>query len=127
MKTTLLKLIVVAKLLFFCVYQKLFSNKLVLFWTASLFFIPLSQLNFNSNKDFTNFSIFSLNARRCGTEVENVTRRSRVEGSRPTADTGSRKENGERGKYRCTVDLLFDLFGLVCFANKNKNCQLSYS
>jgi hypothetical protein len=30
------------------------------------------------------------------------------------------------GKYRCTIDLLFDWFGLVCFANKNKNCQLSY-
>jgi hypothetical protein len=29
-----------------------------------------------------------------------------------------------RGKYHCTVDLLFDLFGLVCFANKNKSCQL---
>ncbi len=24
-------------------------------------------------------------------------------------------------------DLLFSWFGLVCFANKNKNCQLSYS
>ncbi len=24
-----------------------------------------------------------------------------------------------RGKYHCTVDLLFDRFGLVCFANKN--------
>ncbi len=32
-----------------------------------------------------------------------------------------------RGKYHCTIDLLFDWFGLVCFANKNKNCQLSYS
>jgi hypothetical protein len=31
------------------------------------------------------------------------------------------------GKYHCTVDLLFDWSGLVCFANKNKNCQLSYS
>ncbi len=30
-------------------------------------------------------------------------------------------------KYHCTVDLLFDLFGLVCFANKNKNFQLSHS
>jgi hypothetical protein len=29
-----------------------------------------------------------------------------------------------RGKYHCTIDLLFDWFGLVCFANKNKNCQL---
>jgi hypothetical protein len=29
-----------------------------------------------------------------------------------------------RGKYYCTVDLLFDWFGLACFANKNKNCQL---
>jgi hypothetical protein len=28
-----------------------------------------------------------------------------------------------RGKYHCTVDLLFDWFGLVCFTNKNKNCQ----
>ncbi len=32
-----------------------------------------------------------------------------------------------RGKYHCTVDLLFDQFGLVSFANKNKNCQFSYS
>ena len=32
-----------------------------------------------------------------------------------------------RGKYHCTVDLLFDWFGLVCFANKNKNYLLSYS
>jgi hypothetical protein len=28
-----------------------------------------------------------------------------------------------KGKYHCTVDLLFDWLGLVCFANKNKNCQ----
>jgi len=27
--------------------------------------------------------------------------------------------------YHCTVDLLFDLFGLACFANKNKN-NVSY-
>jgi hypothetical protein len=26
-----------------------------------------------------------------------------------------------------SIHLLFDWFGLVCFANKNKNCQLSYS
>jgi hypothetical protein len=26
-----------------------------------------------------------------------------------------------------TIDLLFDWFGLVCFANKNKNCLLSYN
>jgi hypothetical protein len=32
-----------------------------------------------------------------------------------------------KGKYHYTVDLLFDWFGLVCFANKNKNCHLSYS
>jgi hypothetical protein len=31
------------------------------------------------------------------------------------------------GKYLCTLDLLFDWFGLVCFANKNKNCQLSHN
>jgi hypothetical protein len=30
-------------------------------------------------------------------------------------------------KYHCTVDFLFDWFGLVCFANKNKYCQLSYN
>ncbi len=29
----------------------------------------------------------------------------------------------QRGKYHCTVDLLFDWFGLVCIANKNKKCQ----
>jgi hypothetical protein len=33
----------------------------------------------------------------------------------------------KRGKYHCTIDLLFDWSGLVCFANKNKYCQLSYS
>ncbi len=32
-----------------------------------------------------------------------------------------------RGKYHCTIDLLFDWFGLVCFTNENINCQLSYS
>jgi len=26
-----------------------------------------------------------------------------------------------KGKYHCTIDLLFDWFGLVHFANKNKN------
>jgi hypothetical protein len=25
------------------------------------------------------------------------------------------------GKYHCTIELLFDWFGLDCFANKNKN------
>ncbi len=32
-----------------------------------------------------------------------------------------------RGKYHCSIELLFDWFGLACFINKNKNCQLSYS
>ncbi len=32
-----------------------------------------------------------------------------------------------KGQYHFTIDLLFDWFGLVCFVNKNKNCQLSYS
>jgi hypothetical protein len=32
-----------------------------------------------------------------------------------------------RGKYHSTIDLLSDLLGLVYFADKNKNCQLSYS
>jgi hypothetical protein len=31
------------------------------------------------------------------------------------------------GKYHCTIDLLFDWFELVCFANKSKTGQLSYS
>ncbi len=31
------------------------------------------------------------------------------------------------GKHHCTIDLLFDWFGLACFANKNKHCQLSYN
>ena len=31
-----------------------------------------------------------------------------------------------RGKYHYTIDPLCDWFGLVCFENKNKNCQLSY-
>jgi hypothetical protein len=42
----------------------------------------------------------------------------------PHYDTHCREY--QRGKYHCTVDPLFD-FGLVCFANKNKNFQLSYS
>ncbi len=33
----------------------------------------------------------------------------------------------QRRKYHCTIDLLFDWFGLVCFANKNKKCQQSYN
>jgi len=32
-----------------------------------------------------------------------------------------------RGKNHCTVDLLFDWFGLACLANKNKNYNLAYS
>jgi hypothetical protein len=35
--------------------------------------------------------------------------------------------NTKRGKYPCTFDLLFDWFGFVCFANRNKNYQKSYS
>jgi hypothetical protein len=31
------------------------------------------------------------------------------------------------GQEHCTLNLLFDWFGLVCFSNKNKNCQSSYS
>jgi hypothetical protein len=34
-----------------------------------------------------------------------------------------RPRNTKREKYHCTIDLLFDWFGLVSFANKNKNCQ----
>jgi len=30
-----------------------------------------------------------------------------------------------KGGHHCTIDLLFDQFGLVCFAIKNKNGQLS--
>jgi hypothetical protein len=35
--------------------------------------------------------------------------------------------NTKGGSIHFTVDLLFDRVRLVCFANKNKNCQLSYS
>jgi hypothetical protein len=31
-----------------------------------------------------------------------------------------------KGGSITSVDLLFDWFGLVCFANNNKNCQFSY-
>jgi hypothetical protein len=27
------------------------------------------------------------------------------------------------GKHNCTIDLLFDLFGLACFAKKNVSCH----
>ncbi len=29
-----------------------------------------------------------------------------------------------RGKYHCTIDLLFDWFGLAYFANKNKKMSV---
>jgi hypothetical protein len=32
-----------------------------------------------------------------------------------------------KGKYHCTIDLLYDWFRLVCFANKNKIYELLYS
>jgi hypothetical protein len=33
---------------------------------------------------------------------------------------------GNTKEYSRTVDLLFDWIGLVCFANINKNCHLSF-
>jgi hypothetical protein len=39
----------------------------------------------------------------------------------------SQSREYQKGMDHCTVDLLLDLFGLPCFANKNKKCQLSYS
>jgi hypothetical protein len=30
----------------------------------------------------------------------------------------------QRGKYYCTIDLLFDLFGLACFANKKRDLSV---
>ncbi len=35
------------------------------------------------------------------------------------------KPGNTKGEVSITVDLLFDWFGLVCFANKNNYCQLS--
>jgi hypothetical protein len=29
-----------------------------------------------------------------------------------------------RGNYHCTIDLLFDLFGLICFANKKQKLSV---
>jgi hypothetical protein len=46
--------------------------------------------------------------------------------TQPTLKVRPRPGN-TKGKYHCTVDLLFDWFGLVYFANKNKNCLKSYS
>ncbi len=40
-------------------------------------------------------------------------------------DTSGNTKGGM--KYHCTIDLLFDWFGLVGFTNKNENCQLPYS
>jgi len=42
---------------------------------------------------------------------------------------GTKLSEREDSEWLITVpfDLLFDWFGLVCFANKNKNCELSYS
>jgi hypothetical protein len=42
-------------------------------------------------------------------------------------DVDSSIREHKKGKYHCAVNLLFDLFGLACFVNKNKNCLLSYS
>jgi hypothetical protein len=42
-------------------------------------------------------------------------------------DMAGNTKGGSITVYHCTVDLLFDCFGLVCFTNKNKNCHLSYS
>ncbi len=41
----------------------------------------------------------------------------------PVKDSEALKQGILKGKYHCTIDLQFDLFGLVCFANKNKNWQ----
>jgi hypothetical protein len=38
-------------------------------------------------------------------------------------DVNSTHQGILKGEYHCTVDLLFDWFGLACFANKSKNCQ----
>jgi hypothetical protein len=36
-------------------------------------------------------------------------------------------KGGMLQKYHCTVDLLFDWFGLVCFPKEYYNCQLPNS
>jgi hypothetical protein len=38
-----------------------------------------------------------------------------------------RIRSDERQERKGCVDLMFDWFGLVCVANKNKHCQLPYS
>jgi len=43
------------------------------------------------------------------------------------SDLDVKPGNTKGEKYHCTIDLLFDWFGLVCFVNENKYCQLSYS
>ncbi len=44
----------------------------------------------------------------------------------PSGDSVGTSRQYLRGKYHFTIDL-FNYFWLVCFANKNKNCQLLYS
>jgi hypothetical protein len=88
-------------------YQEILEDGAADFSAASL--IPTAiiaascDMAFISNRPFTSFSQF--------VEV------------RPVACT----REYYRGKYHCTIDLLLYWFALVCFANKNKNCQLSYS
>ncbi len=51
------------------------------------------------------------------TEIKRETERQR---ERKTERKMMAAGNTKGGKYHCTIDLLFDRFGLVCFANKNK-------
>jgi hypothetical protein len=49
----------------------------------------------------------------------------------PVGQTIDRAGNSKGGSIHCTIDLLFDCFELVCFANKNKtkivSCHAAYS
>jgi hypothetical protein len=60
-------------------------------------------------------------------EQESADLRQRWSPSHQQGANPIKPRNTKGGKYHYTVDLLFDWFVLVCFANKNKICQLSYS
>ncbi len=69
----------------------------------------------------------SESSKRCTTKVGSILITNIRPCSKVLPRTNSPAREYLRGMYQCTIDLLFDWFGLVCFANKNKSCQFSYS
>jgi hypothetical protein len=60
----------------------------------------------------------------------NPFRQAQIKTNRNIPNFLNRGREYKRGKYHCTIDLLFDWFGLVCFANIKKSfvsCYAAYS